>query len=113
MSYLIVDTDGSIQALDALKVCDEGVAESGLNVATDGFDDLARGLPLVNKVIHEGIPLCPKCRSCEESAVCGGGYLPHRYSKENGFDNPSAWCEDILKLIAHLRAKTGIQRVGR
>lgn len=108
VSYLIIETDGSIQALDALRVCQQDIAESGLNVETDGFDDLSRGLPLVNQIVHQGIPLCAQCRACEEVAVCGGGYLPHRYARQNGFDNPSAWCEDILKLIAHLRARTGL-----
>jgi uncharacterized protein len=59
MNYLIIDTDGSIQTLDTLKVCEEGLAESGLNVF------------------------------------------------EHGFDNPSVWCEDILKLLAHIRRRTG------
>jgi uncharacterized protein len=112
MSYLIIETDGSIQTLDALRVCKEGIAESGLNVADHGFDDLARGLPLVHQVIHEGVPLCSACLACEECGVCGGGYLPHRYSYKNGFDNPSAWCEDILKLIAHLRARTGLYHLA-
>jgi uncharacterized protein len=34
--------------------------------------------------------------------VCGGGYLPHRFSKANGFDNPSVYCADLLKLIEHI-----------
>jgi len=109
MSYLIIETDGSIHALDALRACDEGIADSGLNVATHGFDELENGLPLAHRVIHLGVPLCETCRQCPESAVCGGGYLPHRYARANGFDNPSAWCADILKLISHLRSRTGLQ----
>jgi uncharacterized protein len=103
MSYLVVETDGSIEALDALKVCGDGIAASGLNVLEDGFDDLARGLPLVNRAVHEGFPVASKCRSCEVLGVCGGGYLPHRYARRNGFDNPSVWCRDILLLLGHLR----------
>ena len=34
-----------------------------------------------------------------------GGYLPHRYSRENGFDNPSVWCADILKLFSLIRRR--------
>jgi uncharacterized protein len=43
------------------------------------------------------------CNACHERAICGGGYLPHRYSRTNGFDNPSIWCQDLLKLFAHVR----------
>ena len=102
-NYLVIDTDGSIQALDALKVCWEGVPESGLNLFEHGFDDLYKGLPLLHRVVHEGIPMCATCEACDERAICGGGYLPHRYSRINGFDNPSIWCQDLLKLFAHVR----------
>jgi len=33
------------------------------------------------------------------------GYLPHRYSKQNGFDNPSIYCNDLMKLITHIQNK--------
>lgn len=103
--YIIVETDGSIETLDALRVCKDGIALSGLNVLRNDFDDLASGLPLVHKVMHEGIPLCATCQACSEVEVCGGGYLPHRYSASQGFDNPSVWCADILRLLLHLRRR--------
>ena len=105
MGYLIVDTDGSIEALDALRVCDDGIARSGLNVREAGFDDLAGGLPLVHRAVEQGFPLPEACRFCPERELCGGGYLPHRYSRARGFDNPSVWCADILKFLAHVRAR--------
>jgi uncharacterized protein len=108
MSYLVVDTDGSIEAMDALRVCREGIVASGLNVLSHGFDDLEEGMPLVHRAVHEGFPLAETCRRCPEREVCGGGHLPHRWSAERGFDNPSAWCADIQALLAHVRARTGI-----
>lgn len=102
-NYLVIDTDGSIQALDALKVCCEGTPESGLNVCDHGFDELHKGLPLLHRVVHEGVPMCSTCEGCRERATCGGGYLPHRYSRARGFDNPSIWCQDLLKLFAYVR----------
>lgn len=103
MAYLVVETDGSIEALDALRVCEDGINRSGLNVLRNGFNDLRLGLPLVYRAVHEGFPLSSTCRACQERDVCGGGYLPQRYSRANGFDNPSVWCADILKLLAHIR----------
>jgi uncharacterized protein len=104
-NYLVIDTDGNIQANDALKVCDDGISESGLNVAQHGFDDLHLGLPLVNRLVHEGLSLSAQCQACAERDVCGGGAVTTRYAKANGFDNPSVWCDDMLKLIAHIRAR--------
>lgn len=102
-NYLVIDTDGSIQALDALKVCCEGAPESGLNLFDHGFDDLHMGSPLLHRFVHEGFPLSAACNACPELSTCGGGYLPHRYSRANGFDNPSIWCKDLLKLFTYVR----------
>lgn len=102
-NYLVIDTDGSIQALDALKVCCEGTSESGLNLFEHGFDDLHKGLPLLHRVVHEGIPLSLTCKGCPERDTCSGGYLPHRYSRDRGFDNPSIWCQDLQKLFSYVR----------
>jgi len=106
-NYLVIDTDGNIQANDALKVCDDGISESGLNIARHGFDDLHLGLPLVNRLVHEGLSLSAQCQACAERDVCGGGAVSTRYAKANGFDNPSVWCADMLELIGHIRARVG------
>jgi uncharacterized protein len=81
-SYVIVETDGTIQANDALRVCENGIAVSGLNVLHHGFDNLELGLPVVYKAINGGFPLPTGCRRCSEREICGGGYLPHRYSRK-------------------------------
>jgi uncharacterized protein len=73
-------------------------------VREHGFDDLEQALPIVHAVIHDGIPLSATCEACPEVGICGGGYLPHRFSRERRFDNPSVWCADILRLIDHMRA---------
>jgi uncharacterized protein len=107
MSYLIVETDGSIHANDALRVCDENVSSSGLNVFEHEFDQLHLGLPLVHRLVHEGLALSATCNACVERTICGGGHPPHRYARANGFDNPSVWCADILKLLSHIRTRLG------
>ena len=104
-NYLVIETDGTIHVTDALKVCAEGVSDSGLNIFEHGFDDLHLGSPLLYTAVHEGFPLCTTCSLCPERGVCGGGYLAHRYSRQNEFKNPSVWCRDLLMLISHIRAR--------
>lgn len=103
MAYVVVESDGSIEPLDALKVCGEGLTQMGLNVLQHGFDDLGLGKPLLQQLVNDGLPLPTACQACPERLICGGGYYPNRYSSARGFDNPSVWCADILKLIGHLR----------
>jgi len=58
---------------------------------------------LVNRYLRGGAAACRICQGCAVFAVCGGGYLPHRYATGNGFDNPSVYCRDLMKLITHIR----------
>jgi len=111
MSYVVIETDGAIEALDALRVCAEGIGVSGLNVREHGLEELARGSSLVYRMVYEGLPVPTACRSCPEVSICGGGFLPHRYSSERGFDNPSVWCADIQRLLAHMRTRLEESRV--
>lgn len=109
MGYLIVETDGAIEALDALRVCGQGVGSSGLDVMNNRLDEIyTDSLPAVREIYH-GMPLCSECRNCPEVKICGGGYLPHRYSRARGFDNPSVWCSDIKRVLAYLREVIGNQ----
>ena len=108
MPYLIIESDGAIQPLDVLRAIKPELIETNLNVLQHGFDDLHQGPALFHKLVEHGPTPCDTCTACPEFQVCGGGYLPHRYSEENGFDNPSAWCEDIKKLVAHLRASVEV-----
>ena len=35
-------------------------------------------------------------------SACGGGYLPHRFSKESGYDNPSTYCDDLYATFEYI-----------
>ena len=59
--------------------------------------DLARTFYL------RGERLCDTCSRCEIRSLCGAGNLPNRYSSQNQFDNPSVFCEDLIKLITHVQ----------
>jgi len=99
---LVVETDGSYEAVDALKICGEGFTKAGTNVASESISEaLKTDLASLYQRSHK--VLSKQCQHCKIQEVCGGGYLPHRYSKQNGFDNPSVYCNDLLKIITHLQ----------
>ena len=106
--YLIIESDGTIQPLDVLRACDPGLIDTKLNIAQHGFDDLHLGPKQFHELYENGSPPCQTCQACPEFNICGGGYLPHRFSKANGFDNPSAWCEDIKAIVSHIRERLGV-----
>src|SRR6266568_1298672 len=102
IDLLVVETDGSLEQGDALKTTTEGMAATGLTLATHSFDEALRHPGIQAR--QQGLDaLAPECRRCPAVAVCGGGLYAHRYRADNGFANPTVYCPDQLKLIGHVR----------
>lgn len=103
LGIVFVETDGDIEGLDFLRVCGDGAAAVGLSVLRDDFEHIATASELHGRAIFEGLRLPSACVDCPERDTCGGGCLPHRFSLDRGFDNPSIWCADILQLFGKMR----------
>lgn len=98
----VVAPDGSYEAVDTLKSVMPGAHLLGLNVVEHCVEEVLAH-PKV-QFRQNGInALCDTCRGCRFVETCGGGYLPHRFSRERGFANPSVYCADLYKLIGHIR----------
>jgi uncharacterized protein len=103
--FAFIQPHGGIECLDVLGVCGTRVPQTGLNVLTDDFTDIACASEFHRDIMFVGTRLPQGCRVCQERNTCGGGYLPHRYSSITGFDNPSVWCADLLALFEHIRRR--------
>jgi len=100
-TFLIIDTDGSLQQADALKAAYAGAPETGLNVFDHSINDALRHPAVIARQL--GISaLADECRRCRVVTVCGGGHYPHRYRRGSGFRNPSVYCSDLQTLIDHI-----------
>jgi uncharacterized protein len=102
IEVLVVETDGGIEAVDTLKMCGDGFTKEGANVLTHEFEDAFQN-DLIRLYEKSHQALCTKCLNCPVKDICGSGYLPHRYSSENGFNNPTVYCKDLMKLITHIQ----------
>jgi len=103
-NYVVIETDGGIEPVDSLKACGEGFTKLGLNVLRNQIDDVY-DFPLVQSFLVGADSLCDTCKKCPVVDVCGGGYMPHRYRADNGFDNPSLYCKDLIKIISHIQRR--------
>jgi len=103
--YVFIESDGEVEGLDNLRSCSNGITQIGVNVRNNEFLDILAAKGIHGRAIFQGMPLCKTCQACPEVETCGGGYLPHRYSRLNGFDNPSVWCADLLKIFTHIRMR--------
>ncbi|TLX26750.1 4Fe-4S cluster-binding domain-containing protein [Chryseobacterium indologenes] len=99
---LVIETDGSMEAVDGLKSCGDGFTKTGANVSSFSINQ-ALDTPLAKLYHHSHKHLCKQCRLCPINETCGGGDLANRYSSENGFDNPPIYCSDLEKLISHIQ----------
>jgi uncharacterized protein len=101
---LVIETDGGLEPAAVLQSCGDAFKELGKNVLRSELDEVYES-SLVRTYQIGASALCETCRSCSIRDVCGGGYLPHRYSSRNGFANPSIYCRDLSKLITHVQAR--------
>jgi uncharacterized protein len=101
VAMVVVETNGRIEQVDALKSTFEGAAGTPLHVSRDPFDAALMLPPIAARQIGPRA-LAPDCRECPVHRVCGGGHYVHRYREGSGFLNPSVYCDDLYRLITHI-----------
>ena len=98
---VVVETDGSYEQADSLKVAYDGAPVTGLDVFRHPLDSVLDH-PGVARRQGGTADLSPTCQHCPVVSSCGGGMYAHRYRSGSDFDNPSVYCADLLKLIGHI-----------
>jgi uncharacterized protein len=96
-------TDGTIEAHDVLRIAGDGFTQTTFNIFEHAIDDV-RHEPRWRAARDASINLCEKCRQCKFMNACGGGYLPHRFSRTNGYDNPSVYCDDLYAMFETMQS---------
>lgn len=106
LSYLTIETDGSYHTSDILKTTYEGASKTNLHLSSSSIEDVINSSSFIEyNFLLEEKNLPEQCQTCEEMKYCKGGCLPHRYSLNNGFDNPSIYCDEMKSLIQHARIR--------
>ncbi|WP_239165073.1 FxsB family cyclophane-forming radical SAM/SPASM peptide maturase [Actinoplanes palleronii] len=104
---VVIETDGSYEQVDSLKVTFDGAAATGLDVFGATVDEVsAHPMIAIRQIGRDG--LSATCRACPVVDRCGGGQFPHRYRAATGFDNPSVYCADLKELIDYMDERDGL-----
>jgi uncharacterized protein len=112
VSLAVIETDGSYEQVDSLKAAFDGAPETGTNVWDHDLDTVAQHPGILAR--QQGIAgLSGTCQRCPVVNSCGGGLYTHRYQTGSGFDNPSVYCADLLKLITHIDSNRPAATVRR
>ena len=102
---LVVDTDGTINKNDTLKIAHNGADrfnQASWSILSNNLLDVIRSRGFADYYLQQR-PTAPQCRACPELHVCGGGMVAHRWSDDRAFDNPSIFCADQLMVISRMR----------
>jgi|APFEC2959095171_1045051.scaffolds.fasta_scaffold00035_5 uncharacterized protein len=102
LTDIMVESDGSWEPLDVLRICGDGFTRTGLDALQHDVEAIWN-IPLYAAGLRNQSLLPSDCRSCGFREVCGGGYLPHRYDRQNGFANSSVHCADLRVVLSHIR----------
>jgi len=101
VDLLVIETDGAWEQADSLKTAFDGAPATGLNIWAHSVDEAAAHPGVATR--RGGLAgLCQACRNCPVVRACGGGLYAHRYRSDNGFDNPSVYCDDLKALIPRI-----------
>lgn len=93
-------TDGSLEALDVLRIRGSGSTMSEKNILWNELQDVQSD-PLWREVRTASVSLHATCRQCVYRHACGGGHIASRWSSARRFDNPSIYCDDFKEIFAH------------
>ncbi|WP_431953461.1 FxsB family cyclophane-forming radical SAM/SPASM peptide maturase [Actinacidiphila sp. bgisy167] len=106
---IVIESDGTIEGVDTLRSVHEGASHLGLDVFRHTLDQALHHPELDHRRLGR-LALAHRCQTCPLVPVCGGGYLPHRFSTAHGYRNPSVYCADLEYLIQHVQQT--LQRHG-
>lgn len=98
----VVETNGNLEVADSIRACYEGITRNDINIHTHEIGAILED-PLFDIYINSHQMVNEKCLNCPIYEVCGGGFLLNRYSNENGFDNPTIYCHDMIKLVSYIQ----------
>jgi uncharacterized protein len=101
IALVVIETDGSYEQVDSLKVAYDGAPDTGLDVFHHTLTEAAGHPGLVARQ-QRLAGLCRTCQECPVVTSCGGGLYTHRYRTGTEFANPSVYCADLMKLITYI-----------
>ncbi|MCA3643590.1 MAG: hypothetical protein IOC63_17400 [Methylobacterium sp.] len=104
ISSVTIETDGAVEALDVMRICGNGFTRSDVTIIKDSIEKIKSDKTYMICVNNQNL-ISEKCASCNILHVCGGGYLPHRFSQALGFSNPSIYCDEIYNTVGHIHKK--------
>ncbi len=99
-----LNTDGSLEAVDILRIAGDSHTQSKINIITHDFNDVVHD-ELWQEARDASNQIADVCKACRYKVACGGGHVAHRWSNENRYNNPSAYCGQLYEILSHIEER--------
>jgi uncharacterized protein len=109
---LIFETNGEIRKNDTLRSSFDGADffTARWNVCDINISDVLSSSEF-SEYAHMQIPICESCKTCEHESVCGGGMPLYRWGEIHGYNAPSIYCHDHMKIINLVKERLELEGV--
>lgn len=103
VQLITINPNGDLEGVDTLKSTGSGIQRTGLNITCHEIDEvLTHPLYTFRQDWQTALPTA--CTDCAIKLICTGGYIPHRFKSDTGFNNPSVYCRDIQHIVGEVEA---------
>lgn len=106
LDTITIDTDGSIQLVDDLRICGDNFTDLNLNIYKDEIDQYFKHPRIIKLLEAENNPAA-KCQQCDYLYICGNGVNVFSYGSDQTFNWPSIYCNDLLSLYKYIEQEIG------
>jgi uncharacterized protein len=101
LPILTVYHDGSITPDDTYMTTDKAINYKKMTIENSTLKEFISSKEIrLLKEVRRNTP--EACKTCKWLKICNGGASVNRYSKKNGFDNPSVYCEGLKIMYEHI-----------
>lgn len=109
VGLLNIETDGTYHDLDILKITEQNSSYLEMGLEANSIRDAEKSPKIENhRLLLTKDGLSETCLACPHVDICGGGAVPHRFSK-NGYVNPTIYCDEMFALIDHVISRLAEQ----
>ncbi|MDC8758316.1 radical SAM/SPASM domain-containing protein [Janthinobacterium fluminis] len=101
LGQFVISSNGEVSPDDVIRGIAPRFRGLNYNVASHQCQELQES-SVWQELENARRSLPSACRECVWKSICGGGAYQHRYSEENGFDNPSVYCSALKRFYGHV-----------
>lgn len=96
-NVITISSDGDLSPDDTVRSTASDIIQTGKTIYDTSLTEFFQH-KVFNLLEEAKTKLPNECQECMWKNICAGGEPVNRYSKENGFNNPSIYCNSLKRI---------------